>query len=200
MLGSNNPQLSKKLANIISTITHTPLITLFIFIGLDFYFLKGTDVITVTLLSVFFAVLVPSTAAYIWIKDKKLEMDMPNREDRLYPLLCTIISYLLGVITLFTINAPSIITVLMFCYFTNTLLVLIISSFWKISIHTVGVAGPAVFLIYVFGYPGLIFLPLIPIVMWSRLFLKRHTFNQVIAGAILGFVSTTVQIYFLIGF
>jgi membrane-associated phospholipid phosphatase len=62
------------------------------------------------------------------------------------------------------------------------------------------VAGPVAFLIYIFGYSGLFFLPIIPLVMWSRLFLKRHTPIQVIAGASMGFVLITVQIYFFLGF
>jgi membrane-associated phospholipid phosphatase len=147
-----------------------------------------------------FAVVIPSIIAYAWIKNKNLEIDMPHKEDRLYPLLWILLSYLLGVIILFIISAPPVITVLMFCYFSNTLVVLLISMFWKISIHAVGVAGPVAFLIYVFGYPGLIFLLLIPLIMWSRLYLKRHTLSQVTAGSVLGFLLTTVQIYLFLGF
>lgn len=196
----NNYKAKERVANIISTLTNAPLIAIFIFIGLNYYFLSGADFITVTLVCMCFAVVTPSIIAYTWIKNRNLEIDIPKKEDRLYPLLWIILSYLLGVIVLFIISAPAIITVLMFCYFFNTLVVLLISLFWKISIHSVGVAGPVAVLIYVFGYPGLIFLLLIPIVMWSRLFLKRHTRSQVIAGASLGFALTTAQLYLLIGF
>lgn len=196
----NNYKSKERLANIISTLSNAPLIAIFIFFGLNYYFLRGADFVTVTLVCMCFAVVIPSIVAYVWIKNKNLEIDMPNKEDRLYPLLWILFSYLLGVIGLFIISAPLIIIVLMFCYFSNTLMVLLISLFWKISIHSVGVAGPVAFLIYVFGYPGLIFLILIPIVMWSRLFLKRHTFSQAIAGASLGFALTTAQIYFFLGF
>lgn len=200
MPGWNNYKAKDRVANIVSTLSNAPLIALFMFLGLNYYFLNGADFIMVTLVSVCFAVVIPSMIAYAWIRNKKLELDMPNKEDRLYPLFWILLSYLLGVIVLFTISAPPVITVLMICYFSNTLVVLLISMFWKISIHSVGIAGPVAFLIYVFGYPGLISLLLIPLVMWSRLYLKRHTRNQVIAGASLGFALTTVQIYFLIGF
>ncbi len=196
----NNYKFKKNLANLISTFSNAPLIAIFIFLVLNYYFLRGTDFITVTLVSMVFAVVIPSIIAYVWIKNKNLEIDMPNKEDRLYPLLWILLSYLMGVIVLFIISAPSIIIVLMFCYFSNTLVVLLISLFWKISIHSVGVAGPVAFLIYVFGYPGLIFLLFIPMVMWSRLYLRRHTVGQVIAGASLGFALTTAQIYFFLGF
>lgn len=196
----NNYKAKDRVANIVSTLSNAPLVALFMFLGLNYYFLSGADFITITLVTVCFAVAIPSIIAYSWIKNKNLELDMPNREDRLYPLFWILLSYLLGVIVLFIISAPSVITVLMFCYLSNTLVVLLISLFWKISIHSVGIAGPVAFLIYVFGYPGLISLLLIPLVMWSRLFLRRHTCSQVIAGASLGLALTIVQIHFFLGF
>lgn len=200
MSGWNNYKTKIRLANIISTPSNAPLVAIVIFLGLNYYFLRGAEFITVSLICMFFAVVIPSIIAFAWIKNRNLEIDIPNKEDRLYPLSWILLSYLLGVIVLFIISAPPVITVLMFCYFSNTLVVLFISLFWKISIHSVGVAGPVVFLIYVFGYPGLIFLLLVPLVMWSRLFLKRHTVSQVIVGAFLGFALTTAQIYFFLGF
>jgi membrane-associated phospholipid phosphatase len=200
MSSRNNYKAKDRVANIVSTLSNAPLIALFVFIGLGYYFLSGADFITVTLVTVCFSVVIPSIIAYAWIKNKDLELDMPNKEDRLYPLFWILLSYLLGVLVLHNISAPPVITVLMFCYFSNTLVVLIISLFWKISIHSVGIAGPVAILIYVFGYSGLLFLLLIPLVMWSRLFLKRHTRNQVIAGASMGFALTAAQIYFFLGF
>jgi hypothetical protein len=80
---------------------------------------------------------------------------MPEKEDRTSPLLMAIISYLMGVIVLHTVHAPPITTALMFCYFSNTIIVLLISKYWKISIHSLGVAGPSAAIIYVFGVIGL---------------------------------------------
>ncbi|MDD1775243.1 MAG: PAP2 family protein [Methanobacterium sp.] len=196
----NHYKLKEKMANFISTFGNAPLIAIFIFLVLNYYLLTGSEFIKATVVCLFFAALLPSIIAYLWVKNKKLEIDMPNKEDRLYPLLWIILSYLMGVVVLYLMTAPAIITLLMFCYFSNTLVVLVISLFWKISIHSVGIAGPVAFLIYVFGYPGLIFLVLIPLIMWSRLILKRHTLNQVIAGAILGFILTSAQIYLVLGF
>jgi len=200
MPGWNNYKAKDRVANIVSTLSNAPLIALFMFLGLNYYFLNGADFIMVTLVSVCFAVVIPSMIAYAWIRNKKLELDMPNKEDRLYPLFWILLSYLLGVIVLFTISAPPVITVLM-------ILLLLHYSGGPAYQHVLedqhalcGDCRPVAFLIYVFGYPGLISILLIPLVMWSRLYLKRHTRNQVIAGASLGFALTTVQIYFLIGF
>lgn len=200
MAGWNNYKSKKRIANIVSILTNAPIIAFFMFSGLSYYFLSGADFIMVIAVTVIFSVVIPSIIAYTWIKNKNLEIDMPNKEDRLYPLFWILQSYLLGVIVLHIISAPPVITVLMFYYFSSTLVILIISLFWKISIHSAWVAGPVAFLIYIFGYYGLVFLVLIPLVMWSRLFLKRHTPIQVIAGASLGFVLITVQIYIFLGF
>lgn len=199
-LWNNSFKSKERLARVISTFGNAPLIAILVFLLINNFLLKGHQFVTVTFISIVFAALIPSIIAFIWIKHRKIEFDMPRKEDRLYPLLWIILSYLIGVIVLYTFSAPPITTVLMFCYFSNTLIVFAISLFWKISIHAMGVAGPAAAIIYVFGYPGLIFLILIPLVIWSRLYLKRHTFLQAVTGATLGFALTAVQIYLLIGF
>ncbi len=197
---SNNFKSKQSLARIISTFSNAPLVAIIVFLLINNHLLKGSEFVAVTFISIIFAALIPSIIAFLWINNQKIEMDMPRKEDRVYPLLWIILSYLMGVVLLYFISAPPITTVLMFCYFSNTAVVLLISLFWKISIHAIGVAGPLAAIIYVFGYPGLLFTLLIPLVIWSRLYLKRHTLYQVIAGASLGFTLTALQIYLLIGF
>jgi len=157
----------------------------------------------VTLLCVIFAGILPILLVLYWIESKKsngkkIAIDIPVREERNFPLVMVIFSYLVGVITLYLINAPLITTVLMFCYFSNTLLVFFINLRWKISIHAMGVAGPITALIYVFGPIGSVFGFIIPLVMWSRVYLGRHTYFQVISGVLLGLVSTAIQIVYFI--
>lgn len=60
-----------------------------------------------------------------------------------------------------------------------------------------GVAGPTAALIYVFGFPGIVFGLIIPLVMWSRVELGKHTVLQVIFGALLGLILTAVQLYYI---
>ncbi len=125
-------------------------------------------------------------------------MDIPKREDRSYPLIIVVMSYLIGTLVLIAFQAPLITVGLMFCYFSNTLVIFFINLRWKISIHSMGVAGPTVALIFSFGYLGAISGLLIPLVMWSRVHLKKHTVSQVIAGALLGLILTTVQLNLLL--
>jgi membrane-associated phospholipid phosphatase len=118
------------------------------------------------------------------------------REQRISPLTFAVLSYALGFGVLTVLNAPWLMRGLMFCYATNTMVVLMITRRWKISIHTTGIAGPLVALTYQFGWMLLPLYILIPIVGLARVKMHRHTQLQVIAGGILGVTMTIVQLYY----
>jgi membrane-associated phospholipid phosphatase len=59
-------------------------------------------------------------------------------------------------------------------------------------------AGSLAAVTYVFGLIALIFTVVILLVGWSRIQLKVHNFAQVAAGIILAFISTYLQIYFIV--
>ena len=198
---TENPK--KGFAEFISDVAYAPLVSIPVFALINYFLLSLSDFILITSICVIFAGLMPILLVLWWIKSKngngeRIDMDIPARKDRNYPLLLVITSYLIGVIVLYVLNAPLITTVLMFCYFSNTLVVFFINLRWKISLHAMGVAGPTAALIYVFGLFGVIFGLIIPLVMWSRVYLKKHTVFQVIMGALFGLISTAVQIYYLI--
>lgn len=196
----NSTNIKKNIAKGISTITHTPLVAVPVFLIICYYLIPiSDDLLIIGSISIFFGGLLPLMICYLWAKKNNLDVDIPTKEDRIYPLLMVIPSYFLGLILLYSLKAPDIITVLMACYFSITIIVLLISIYWKISLHSMGIAGPAVFLIYIFGAPGLIFsLIILPSVMWSRLYLKRHTVSQVVMGALFGLFLTYIEIYFLL--
>ena len=60
-----------------------------------------------------------------------------------------------------------------------------------------GVSGPTTALLF-FSPLGFILGLLGPLVMWSRITLKKHTTKQVLAGSILCYLLTFVQIYILL--
>jgi membrane-associated phospholipid phosphatase len=192
--------LKEKIANFISTVTSPPLVAIPVFLVINYTLLYEGNWLWFSALSIFFVSILPIITSFLWIKRKNLERDMPRREDRIYPLLLVILCYVLGVVVLYTLGAPQLTTVLMICYLINTVIVLLFSLYWKISIHAMGIAGPATAIIYLFGWPGLIFSLLVPLVIWSRLYLKRHTPAQLITGTVLGYLLTSIQIYHLIGF
>ncbi|MEG3225274.1 MAG: phosphoesterase PA-phosphatase [Methanobacteriales archaeon Met13] len=185
------------LAEWISAVSNAPLVAIVVFLTINYFLIPNEFWVVFAITSAFFAGIMPIIIGLIWAKNKNIDYDLPVKEDRSYPLLLVIFSYVIGVIVLYLIGAPSLTTVLMLCYLNNTVLVLIINHFWKISIHAMGLTGPLTALIYLFGWPCLIFTILVPLVGWSRVYLKKHTPWQVIIGSILGFSLTAVQIYFL---
>jgi len=103
------------------------------------------------------------------------DMYASERRTRTKPFMGAIASYLLGALVLTVFNAPSSLVALMACYFVNTLVMTVISLVWKISIHAVGISGPATFLTLQMGAIMLpLFILLLP-VGWARLKLGAHT-------------------------
>jgi len=197
-LPNQNTSSHETLANFISTVSNPPFVAIPVFLIINYTLLCGGDWLWFSAISIFFVSILPIITSSLWIKKKNLEVDMPRRQDRIYPLLLVIVSYIAGVAVLYILGAPSLTTVLMICYLNNTIVVLLFSLYWKISIHAMGIAGPATAIIYLFGWYGVLFSLLVPLVLWSRLYLKRHTPAQLIAGTVLGYFLTAVQIYLLI--
>ena len=110
----------------------------------------------------------------------------PNStESFLNNLAIASIFYAIGFLILSYLEGPPIVRGLMFCYAVNTAIVWRITTFWKISIHMIGLGGPIVALwLSGFEYPLAMGLALI-LVATSRLLLKAHTISQVIAGTFL---------------
>ena len=113
------------------------------------------------------------------------------------PFMISIIFYLAGLLILVFAGINIVSIGFWFCYISNTLIVIFINRIWKISVHATGAAGSAAALTFAAGTVGLWLIPVITAVGWSRVKLKCHNFAQVAAGAVFGFCSTYVQIYFI---
>ena len=83
----------------------------------------------------------------------------------------------------------------MFCYVTTSVLVLMITRRWKISMHTTAIANATMALVYHWGWTVLPVLGLIPIVAAARIKTQRYDLLQVSAGALLGSIMTMLQLY-----
>jgi membrane-associated phospholipid phosphatase len=190
----------RKRAVFISNVTIPPIIAVFTFSLINYALLHGFPFIAVTFITTLFAAVVPLSVLLIWETrtTTKFDLDIPARTERNRPLLVACASYLIGTVVLVAVHAPVLTTVVMFGYFAGTLLLFFINLYWKISIHTMGIAGPTTVCVFVFGYWGALLGLLLPPVIWSRVYLKKHTVAQTIAGAVLGFVLTAVMLSLLL--
>jgi len=125
------------------------------------------------------------------------DLDASIKDQRQFPLLLGIGYSGAGFLALNWFDANLLTQGLMFCYMTNTIVTLIITRYWKISIHSMGVSGPVAAL-WLCGYQSPFIMGFVILgVSYSRVILKAHTPAQVSIGALFGFGSTYLQLNWL---
>ncbi len=192
--------MSKKIARIISTVFVPPSFTLIFFTALSFYlekiFQKSLVMILVALIFGFIAPII--LFVFMRKNGKLVDIDASVKEERTVPFLIAEIFYLIGLLILIFYKINIISIAFWFCYISNTLIIIFINKYWKISVHAMGAAGPAAAFILLFGWIGLFMFIVVALVGWSRIKLKCHSISQVMAGALFGFISTYFQIYLIL--
>jgi len=189
---------SRLLASIISFIFHPMLISLAAF-SLLIYSSNPIPENANSILAICFVFsnLIPIATVLILKKRGIIsDLDASQKEQRIFPLTLGIIYSGIAFLILTYMQANPLVRGLMFCYMTNTIITILITRYWKISIHAMGVGGPiAVLWLAEFQYPIPALLILIA-VSYSRVILKAHTILQAVAGALLGLVLTYSQLNF----
>jgi hypothetical protein len=90
-----------------------------------------------------------------------------------------------GVATL--LGAPTPLQAVLLSYALSTFAFALLTPFLKVSLHTAGVSGALICLLFVFGVRGAVFFaPILPLVWWARRFLGRHTNPELALGALVG--------------
>lgn len=142
-----------------------------------------------------FVTFIPIFVIFIMFK-KTLIPDIyaSEKSTRKKPFIAILFCYSLGILALMLINAPLNLIALLACYLVTSIIMMIISHFWKISIHASGISGPATFLTHQLGFGMIPFVLLILPISWARLKLKAHDIYQVAAGSVLAIVLTYVQL------
>ncbi len=193
-LNSINKQ---KTAEFISTAFAPQFVSAFSFLTISFYLESNIRMKFITAFTtISFTSIFPTAFVYYLIYKGEIEHPfIPEREKRTIPYLFAVLSSFIGFLILLYFKAHWLILASQWCYVSNTLLIMLINSRWKISAHSAGLSGPLTVLAWIFGYKTLPLFLLIPLVGWSRLYLKAHTFWQVVAGTVLGIFMTSSQIY-----
>src|SRR3989475_7316575 len=132
----------------------------------------------------------------VYMRFSKRDANVQDREDRPVLFAIAILSYLVGFALLRYLGAPFIFSALMFAYFANTTLAAVITRYLtKVSIHTWGITGPSVAILYSFGAFGfLLMLVAGAIVGGTRIRLGYHTWRQVA----LSFVASIPLTWFIV--
>ena len=84
------------------------------------------------------------------------------------------------------LGAPAPLRAVLLSYALATAAFAALTPLTKISLHTAGVSGALVCLLFVFGLWGILFAPVLPAVWWARRALGRHTNPELALGALVG--------------
>jgi membrane-associated phospholipid phosphatase len=111
-----------------------------------------------------------------------------RREQRIIPLLVGLgsVAVASGLLTL--VGAPRALIALVLSQLAGLFVMLVITRFWKISIHCATAGGLLGVLVAMFGLWALLGIVPLAIIAWSRVILDAHTWMQVAVGAGLGFL------------
>lgn len=189
-----------KIAKTISTFTNPPIISipLFLIICLTLTINNLWEFPLLELISIVFASILPMAIILFWAKVSGDDNDISTRQNRYVPMIIGTASYFIGFLICLFLKLNSFLTFLLLCYAVNTFIMMLITTQWKISIHTTGLSGPVCALIILLGPIGAIFGLIYPVLIWSRVTLKKHTMAQAIAGGVAGFFLTAVEMFLYI--
>ncbi|WFO75302.1 hypothetical protein J4526_09615 [Desulfurococcaceae archaeon MEX13E-LK6-19] len=179
----------QRILRIVSVFSSSPFIALLI----PIYFLI-IDVMSLFefIHALIFLFIIPLFLPYYWSLRKGIEWDYPNRKERIMPFTMVTISYIIGFATISLSGSNFLVKCLHLSYAITSLTALMITMYYKVSIHIMGIIGPATFLFWA-GYLvlSLSLIILSIVVSYARIKLKRHTLDQVIVAYIVALIVNT---------
>jgi membrane-associated phospholipid phosphatase len=145
-------------------------------------------------LSWFFVLFVSATVAPMMLIYglKKIgrvsDYNITFREQRFLPLLVLVGVNVLGYELMLQLNSPRLLSGILFFNAVNTVFILLVTLQWKISIHLFSLASSIALVYLQFGSQTLWLLFAVPLLMWSRIYLRAHNFMQTLVGGLIGFL------------
>ena len=144
-------------------------------------------------LALFFMSIGPFAYILIGVRLGKLsDVDVSKRTERVGPFIFGLISICLGWFALVLTHGPAPLISTVIVTAISGLIMMIITLWWKISLHASTVGAAATILTIFYGAVMLPAFALLVLVGWSRIVLRRHTLSQVIAGSLLSIVLSTL--------
>ncbi len=124
--------------------------------------------------------------AYLTRSGKVRDPGKIPQEERVRPLW-VVAGLHVGAWALVTLlGAPAPLRAVLLSYALATAAFALLTPLLKLSLHTAGVAGASVCLIFVFSAWGALFAPVLPLVWWARTVLSRHSTLELALGTLLG--------------
>lgn len=161
-----------------------------------YHSISVTSALLYACLTLFFLTLGPMIYVIIGVRKGWLsDVDVSRRAERTGPFLFGLASVALGLFFLRYTDAPKNLQTLLLITAISGAIMMIITLWWKISIHASSMAGAATMLTALYGAVMLPIFVLLVLVSWSRVVLRRHTLAQVIAGSLMGITLCTAILW-----
>jgi hypothetical protein len=145
------------------------------------------DAVRWGLVSVLFASLIPFAYIIRGVRRRRFtDHHVSVREQRPIVLLFGIASVLAGIAVLIILGAPRDLVALVGSMAVGLSSSMLVTLFWKISVHAAVTTGAVVVLVLVFGPLFLMLLVVVALVAWARVAIGDHTPAQALAGVVLG--------------
>lgn len=155
---------------------------------------------TILFVCLTFGVFLPFVYVKFLLFRKKINsFFIPQKGQRLFPLLVVSTSCLMGTVLLGWISAPLEVWALMFCYAVNAILMSIITFQWKVSLHASGAWGSLGAMVFLFGSFALLLVPFPLVISWARVEMGAHTKAQVFWGGGISLIATWLHFSLVLG-
>ena len=122
-----------------------------------------------------------------YLSGRLSDIEATDRRQRPPILVIIQLSYTIGIIFIYYFGSPQYISFAIWVYLV-LFMAMLISFFWKISLHMVGNTIVALLLIELFMAPIWLVGLMLGMVAWSRLVLKKHTPLQLFGGLVVPIV------------
>ncbi len=182
-------------SELLAPIVVIPLVTVIVSVHVATSLLAGLGYAAVAVL---FAAGLPYVVLLIGVRRGRFE-DRQVRERAQRPALLafTLASVAVGLVVLRLLDAPRNLFALMAGMVAGMAITLLVSTFWKISIHASCVAGVITSLALLVDARAWWLTPLVLVTAWSRMLLRHHSLAQVAAGTLVGSVVAVMTLSIL---
>jgi membrane-associated phospholipid phosphatase len=143
----------------------------------------------IAVLSALFLGIFPYVGALVSFLAGKTDIYVSNREQRPALFLVAVPPMGLGALYFYVRGLP-ILSSLLLLMLVESLILLVITTRWKISIHVSGLTFPLTVIWVRDGVTAIVGFLLLPVLMWARVRMGAHTWMQVLASALLSGVMT----------
>lgn len=137
----------------------------------------------------------------LWLMEKEhiRDIHLPDHEQRKIPFLITAVSSIIGALALVFIHAAKPVVVMGVVYAVNASVVALLTLYWKVSIHAVMLSSIVTIAVVLFGVQYAWLYLILVLICWARVYRRRHSVRQVVGGALISFIFTSI-VFWLFGY